>query len=271
MKRNWNWAVWTGASLVFLGVISCPLFFVRFPALRDFPWANLPMIALGLVLLALGLCARIPAFGPVSRQNFRQCPRCASVGIQRIFPLRHFYRRAACATPFARRAAGGPDGARFHAAGFAEPPSEFNRCVEFSVHSRENNPRRDERGQGSRRDFDFLPWILVTVLQLRVTEFRAGAAGIRCKENWSDGHQCGFSRGFRKPASVAGLHVSDSIGCTGGRDSQVGSGAPSRPARRCRHFATSGIPYRPVGEGALGESYGRFRGPRPARRGARSV
>ena len=41
MKRNWNWAVWTGASLVFLGVISYPLFFVRFPALRDFPWANL--------------------------------------------------------------------------------------------------------------------------------------------------------------------------------------------------------------------------------------
>ena len=37
MKRNWNWAVWTGALLVFLGVISYPLFFVRFPALRDFP------------------------------------------------------------------------------------------------------------------------------------------------------------------------------------------------------------------------------------------
>ncbi|MGA2098779.1 MAG: hypothetical protein ABSH39_20995 [Candidatus Acidiferrum sp.] len=55
MKREWNWAVWTGTSLVFLGVISYPLFFVRFPALRDFPWANLPMIALGLVLLALGL------------------------------------------------------------------------------------------------------------------------------------------------------------------------------------------------------------------------
>jgi hypothetical protein len=55
MKRSWNWAVWTGASLVFLGVVSYPLFFVRFPGLRDFPWANLPMIALGLVLLALGL------------------------------------------------------------------------------------------------------------------------------------------------------------------------------------------------------------------------
>ena len=55
MKRSWNWAVWAGASLVFLGVVSYPLFFVRFPGLRDFPWANLPMIALGLVLLALGL------------------------------------------------------------------------------------------------------------------------------------------------------------------------------------------------------------------------
>ena len=55
MKRSWNWAVWTGASLVFLGVVSYPLFFVRFQGLRDFPWANLPMIALGLVLLALGL------------------------------------------------------------------------------------------------------------------------------------------------------------------------------------------------------------------------
>ena len=55
MKRNWNWALWTGASLVFLGVVSYPLYFVRFPALRDFPWANLPMIALGLGLLAIGL------------------------------------------------------------------------------------------------------------------------------------------------------------------------------------------------------------------------
>lgn len=55
MKRSWNWALWTGASLVFLGVVSYPLFFVRFPGLRDFPWVNLPMIALGLVLLALGL------------------------------------------------------------------------------------------------------------------------------------------------------------------------------------------------------------------------
>ena len=135
MKRSWNWAVWTGASLVFLGVVSYPLFFVRFPGLRDFPWANLPMIALGLVLLALGLVRAFRHPDRVSRQNFRQRPRGAGAGIQRIFPLRHFHRRAACATRFARRAASGPDGARFHAAGFAESPSEFDGCVEFSVHS----------------------------------------------------------------------------------------------------------------------------------------
>src|SRR6201984_326348 len=55
VKRTGNWGVWTGALLVFLGVVSSPMFFVRFPTLRDFPWANLPMIALGLVLIALGL------------------------------------------------------------------------------------------------------------------------------------------------------------------------------------------------------------------------
>jgi hypothetical protein len=55
MKRSWNWLVWTGALLVFLGVVSYPLYFIRFPALRDFPWANLPLIVIGLVLLAVGL------------------------------------------------------------------------------------------------------------------------------------------------------------------------------------------------------------------------
>jgi hypothetical protein len=54
MKRSWNWRVLTGSSLVFLGVVSYPLF-ISIPALRDFPWANLPLIAIGLALLAVGL------------------------------------------------------------------------------------------------------------------------------------------------------------------------------------------------------------------------
>jgi hypothetical protein len=55
MKRSWNWAVWAGALLVVAGILSYPLYFIRFPALRDFPWVNLPLIVFGLALLAGGL------------------------------------------------------------------------------------------------------------------------------------------------------------------------------------------------------------------------
>ena len=55
MKRSWNWAVRSGVLIVLAGILSYPLFFIRIPALRDFPWANLPLIALGLVLIGLGV------------------------------------------------------------------------------------------------------------------------------------------------------------------------------------------------------------------------
>ena len=59
MKRSWNWAVWTGASLVFLGVISYPLFSRSLPQrFAIFPWVNLPMIrAPGWCCSPWGLCA----------------------------------------------------------------------------------------------------------------------------------------------------------------------------------------------------------------------
>jgi hypothetical protein len=55
MRRKWNGAIWTGVLLVLVGVLSYPLFFIRIPALRDFPWVNLPLIALGFVLLVVGV------------------------------------------------------------------------------------------------------------------------------------------------------------------------------------------------------------------------
>jgi hypothetical protein len=55
MKRKWNASVWVGLALVVAGVLSYPLFFIRYPTLRDFPWVNLPVMALGLVLLGLGI------------------------------------------------------------------------------------------------------------------------------------------------------------------------------------------------------------------------
>src|SRR5277367_7052937 len=55
MRRSWNWAVWAGVVLVVAGILSYPLYCVRFPALRDFPWVNLPLIVFGLALLAVGV------------------------------------------------------------------------------------------------------------------------------------------------------------------------------------------------------------------------
>jgi hypothetical protein len=55
MKRSWNPSVWLGFVLVFVGMLSYPLFFARFPTTRDFPWANLLIIALALQLLAWGV------------------------------------------------------------------------------------------------------------------------------------------------------------------------------------------------------------------------
>jgi hypothetical protein len=55
MKRNWNWLIWVGALVVIAGVVSYLAYFIRFAALRDFPWVNLPMIAIGLAMIGVGL------------------------------------------------------------------------------------------------------------------------------------------------------------------------------------------------------------------------
>ena len=55
MKRNWNPALWVGFALVLIGTLSYPYFFIRFPVTRDFPWANLLLLAIALALIAVGL------------------------------------------------------------------------------------------------------------------------------------------------------------------------------------------------------------------------
>lgn len=49
-----NHAVWLGPVVVFVGAVSYFTWFARFPALRDFPWVNLPLVAGGLALSAWG-------------------------------------------------------------------------------------------------------------------------------------------------------------------------------------------------------------------------
>jgi hypothetical protein len=55
MKRSWNPMIWAGFALVLAGIISYPTFFIRFPATRDFPWANLLLLTVAAAMLAAGV------------------------------------------------------------------------------------------------------------------------------------------------------------------------------------------------------------------------
>jgi hypothetical protein len=45
--RRRNHAIWIGPLVVFIGVVSYFTYFTQFPALRDFPWINLPIVLIG--------------------------------------------------------------------------------------------------------------------------------------------------------------------------------------------------------------------------------
>lgn len=53
--KKFNWQIWAAFLLSVFAFISYPLLFVRFPGTRDFPWANLSLFAVAVVLLLLGL------------------------------------------------------------------------------------------------------------------------------------------------------------------------------------------------------------------------
>jgi hypothetical protein len=50
-----NWQIWVGSLLSLVAGFSYPFLFVRWPITREFPWANLVLFAIALVLLFLGL------------------------------------------------------------------------------------------------------------------------------------------------------------------------------------------------------------------------
>ncbi|HKY29238.1 MAG TPA: hypothetical protein VJM12_14965 [Pyrinomonadaceae bacterium] len=54
MKRV-NWRIWAGFLLSLVAGFSYPFLFVRWATTREFPWANLILFAIALVLLFLGL------------------------------------------------------------------------------------------------------------------------------------------------------------------------------------------------------------------------
>ena len=60
-----NWQIWTGFLLSVFALVSYPLIFVRWPATRDFPWANLVRFAIAAVLVFVGVRR---AFAPDRRR-----------------------------------------------------------------------------------------------------------------------------------------------------------------------------------------------------------
>jgi len=54
MKR-FNWQIWAGFIVSLVAGFSYPFVFVRWPITREFPWANLILFAIALVLLFFGL------------------------------------------------------------------------------------------------------------------------------------------------------------------------------------------------------------------------
>jgi hypothetical protein len=54
MKRL-NWQIWAGFVLSLVAGLSYPFVFARWPITRDWPWVNLILFAIAMVLLFLGL------------------------------------------------------------------------------------------------------------------------------------------------------------------------------------------------------------------------
>jgi hypothetical protein len=63
--RRLNWPIWLGFLLSVFAFFSYPIIFVNWEVTRDFPWANLSLFAIALVLLFVGLRR---AFAPDRRR-----------------------------------------------------------------------------------------------------------------------------------------------------------------------------------------------------------
>lgn len=55
VTQRFNWQIWAGLLLSIVAFISYPFFFVNFPVTRDFPWANLLLLAVAGALIFVGV------------------------------------------------------------------------------------------------------------------------------------------------------------------------------------------------------------------------
>jgi hypothetical protein len=55
VMKNFNWQLWAGFVLTLFSFLSYPFLFIDYPVLRDFPWLNLILFTLALVLLIVAV------------------------------------------------------------------------------------------------------------------------------------------------------------------------------------------------------------------------
>src|SRR5258708_40105703 len=76
---RFNWPIWAGFLLSITALFSYPFVFVRWPVTRDFPWANLVLFGIALVLLFVGVRR---AFAPDRRRLSKiMAPLVATVSV----------------------------------------------------------------------------------------------------------------------------------------------------------------------------------------------
>jgi hypothetical protein len=155
MKRKWNWPIWVGFVVALGGLFSYG-FFVRFPITRDFPWANLLLLGIGVALLIVGLFRAFEPATTLSWEDLRLDPHSNRPVSFRVFQLRNVLRPTP-GSALHSRATGWRKSAGLHIAGSKRAAGRLGRFA-FRI-------------KGCRADF--LSRFLVTALQLRVAEFPA--------------------------------------------------------------------------------------------------
>lgn len=90
--RRWpKHAVWIGPLLTLAGALSYFLFFAQFPALRDFPLLNLPIVLLGLALAGAGCWKMFTSPGGMLGKMFASASLLLSLGVAGLYCFYIFF------------------------------------------------------------------------------------------------------------------------------------------------------------------------------------
>ena len=163
-KLRWNWPVWLGFILSIVAFVSYFLVFARFPVTRDVPWANFLLFGAGATFLWAGLRRVLGGTQPLRGKIVSSILTLLSVSIFGIFCFVIFH--ATRQLP-----------ASLESPKIGQKASEFalrdthGNLVSLSPSFHPARPVQSISKRPKRGSSYLLSWLLVTVLQLRVTGY----------------------------------------------------------------------------------------------------